>query len=103
MGRPLPSNPHFFNLYGPRHYSSLDVKSALEEITGKAVEAIVIPPDQLSSFFAKQAPPSVTQELVDMTTAALPGGIMVGTFEEEEGVVRGPTELVETLRKIYQS
>ncbi|CAG9982002.1 unnamed protein product [Clonostachys byssicola] len=103
VGQPLPSNPHFFNLYGPRHYSSLDVKSALEEITGKVVEAIVIPPDQLSSFFAEHAPPSVTQELVDMTTAALPGGIMVGTFEDEEGTVKGPTELVETLRRIYQS
>ncbi|CAG9953529.1 unnamed protein product [Clonostachys rosea f. rosea IK726] len=102
VGQPLPSNPHFFNLYGPRNYSSLDVKSALEEITGKVVEAIIVPKDQLASFFAERAPASVIQELVDMTTAALPGGIMVGTFEDEEGDVRGPTELVETLRKIYQ-
>ncbi|VUC24322.1 unnamed protein product [Clonostachys rosea] len=103
VGQPLLSNPHFFNLYGPRNYSSLDVKTALEEISGKAIEPIVISKDQLASFFAERGPPSVVQEMVDMTTAALPGGIMVETFDDEDGTVRGTTELVETLRKIYQS
>ncbi|KXX73869.1 NAD(P)H azoreductase [Madurella mycetomatis] len=101
-----PSNPgpspHIFRLFGPRHYSSADLREAVEKATGRAVELKVIERDQLAAYFSQQLPEVYVQEFVDMTAAGLPGGIMVGDFAYDEGTVRGRVELVDTLRELYQ-
>ncbi|KAI5868198.1 hypothetical protein GGS23DRAFT_17217 [Durotheca rogersii] len=94
-------SPYYFKLFGPRHYGSLDLRSAVEEITGKEVQLKIVERGELPSFFAKLLPPTYVQELVDMTTAVLPGGTMAGDFEYDEGTVRGRVELVDSLRKLY--
>jgi hypothetical protein len=101
-GRPLPTNPHFFDLYGPRNYSALDVKMAIEQVTGRPTEAVVIPKEQLAEFYSQTYPPNMIGDVVEMTEAALPGGIMVTDFEGDENTVRGDVELVDALQKIYQ-
>ncbi|KAJ4162302.1 hypothetical protein NW754_013736 [Fusarium falciforme] len=94
-------NPHYFKLFGPRSYSALDLKKAVEEVTGKTVELKLIERDQLSEFFAKQLPEPYVQELVDMTTAGLPGGVINKDFVYDDDTVKGRVELVDTLRELY--
>jgi hypothetical protein len=99
-GKALPSNPHSFDIHGPRSYSTLDVESALEEVTGKKPSIVSIEPDQLASFFGGKVPSQYAEELAEMTAASLPGGLLAAEMEKEDGIVRGKTELVESLRKI---
>ncbi|KAL7627938.1 hypothetical protein AAE478_002133 [Parahypoxylon ruwenzoriense] len=94
-------SPHCFKLFGPRHYSSIDLKNAVDEVTGKNTELKAVERDQLASFFAEHVPGEYVQEFVDMTTAVLPGGIMAGDFEYDENTIRGKVQLVDTLRQVY--
>ncbi|CAM1503155.1 Fc.00g079310.m01.CDS01 [Cosmosporella sp. VM-42] len=76
-------------------------QDAVGEVTGKEVELKPVKRDELAGFFAKQVPEGYVQELVDMTTALLPGGIMVGDFEYDENTIKGRVQLVDTLRQLY--
>ncbi|KPM35297.1 hypothetical protein AK830_g11285 [Neonectria ditissima] len=95
------ASPHYFDLYGPRHYSTTDVKLAVEEVTGKKVEIIAIEKEHLAGFFAEQVPPAYVQDFVEMTASALPGGTMAGDFGDHEHTIKGKVQLVEALRKLY--
>lgn len=70
-------------------------------MTGKKLEIAAVPKDQLAEFYAGQIPAAHVQAFVDMTTAALPGGIMAGDFGDHEYTVKGKVELVDALRKLY--
>ncbi|KAF7562638.1 hypothetical protein G7046_g1474 [Stylonectria norvegica] len=96
-------SPYFFDLFGPRHYSANDVKAAVEEITKKKAELMAIEQSQLADFYGQQIPSAHVQDMVEMTVAALPGGIMAGEFEREVNVVKGKTELVDALRQISEA
>ena len=99
-GTALPSKTHSFDVHGPRLYSTLEVQSALEEVTGKKPKIVSIQPDRLVSFFGEKVPNQYAEELAEMTAASLPGGLLAAEMEKEGGLVRGKTELVESLRKI---
>lgn len=101
LAAPKDVSPYYFDLYGPRHYSALDVKAAVEELTGKKVELVAIEKDNLAEFFAKQIPSAHLKDFVEMTTSALPGGIMAGDFGSNKRTVHGKVELVEALRPLY--
>ncbi|VUC31427.1 unnamed protein product [Clonostachys rosea] len=89
------------SLFGPRHYSSLDVKEALEQVTGNKGELVTIDKDKLATYYANHVPPAYAQEFADMVIATLPGGTMAGDFEYGENTVRGKIELVDGLRELY--
>ncbi|KAH7131303.1 hypothetical protein EDB81DRAFT_906411 [Dactylonectria macrodidyma] len=97
------TSPYFFDLHGPRHYSTTDVKLAVEEVTGKKWELVAIPKDQLAAFWAEQVPALYVPDFVEMTTAGLPGGIMGGEYGNIERIVNGKVELVDALRKAYSA
>lgn len=101
LAEPKGVSPYYFDLHGPRHYNALDVKEAVEEITGKKFDVIPIEKDKLAEFFARQIPSAHIQDFVEMTTSALPGGIMAGDFGSDERTVHGKAELVEALRPLY--
>ncbi|KAM0426488.1 hypothetical protein ACHAPT_008179 [Fusarium lateritium] len=101
LAEPKDVSPYYFDLYGPRHYNALDVKEAVEEITGKKVEIVPVEKDNLADFFAQKVPSAHIQEFVEMTTSALPGGAMSGDFGSNERTVHGQVELVEALRSVY--
>ncbi|WAO96613.1 NAD(P)-bd-dom domain-containing protein [Fusarium falciforme] len=101
LAAPKDVSPYYFDLYGPRHYSALDVKEAVEQITGKKVELVPIEKDNLAEFYAREIPSAQIQDFVEMTTSALPGGIMAGDFGSNERTVQGKVELVEALRPLY--
>lgn len=97
---PKPS-PHYFKLFGPRHYSSIDLKNAVQKAVGKEVDLQLVERDQLAVFFGQQVPEPHVEEFVAMATAVLPGGIIEGDFEYEESTVTGEVELVDTFGKLY--
>ncbi|KAK3303716.1 uncharacterized protein B0T15DRAFT_504885 [Chaetomium strumarium] len=100
-GKPSTSSPHLFKLFGPRHYSALDVKEAVEQaMGGKPVELKSVERDQLAGFFGQQIPQAHVQEFVDMVTAVLPDGVIEGDFEYDENTVRGGVELGDALREL---
>jgi uncharacterized protein YbjT (DUF2867 family) len=87
-------------LFGPRHVSALDLKKAIEEVTGKEGELIVIERDQLRDFFLKEAPEVYAQEFTDMILAILEGGKISKFQDDDEEKVRGELELVDVLREL---
>ncbi|KAK3298227.1 uncharacterized protein B0H64DRAFT_438715 [Chaetomium fimeti] len=93
-------SPHVFKLFGPRNYSALDVKEAVEQATGRKVELKAVERDQLEGFFGQQIPQAHLSEFLGMVAATLPGGIIVDDFEDDESTMRGNTELVDGLREL---
>jgi hypothetical protein len=94
-------SPHYFKLFGPRHYNSLDLKSAVEKVTGNEGRLELVQRDQLASFFAQQIPDAYVQEFVDMVTASLPGGIISDDYDYDESTIRGRVELVDALGDLH--
>ncbi|KAF4981582.1 hypothetical protein FZEAL_2648 [Fusarium zealandicum] len=94
-------SPHYTKLFGPRFYGALDLKKAVEEVTGKEVELKLVENDQLANFFAELLPEAYVQEFVDMTTGGLPGGIIAKNFVYDDDTIKGQVELVDTLRESY--
>ncbi|KAM7196769.1 hypothetical protein V8F20_006962 [Naviculisporaceae sp. PSN 640] len=103
-------SPRYIKIFGPRHYSSQDLQAAMGEVLGKEIRLEAVLPDQLAGYFGQVFPPQYVQEFVDMTTAVLPGGIMVeaGDFgyedevEKNTTVVRGTVELVDGIRGLWE-
>jgi uncharacterized protein YbjT (DUF2867 family) len=86
-------------LFGPRLYSSNDVKHAYEEVTGKKVNLLSIPPESLGEYFTKGGIPEAhLADFVEFTTAQLEGGIAAGEYEYDEKTVRSPIGLVDGIR-----
>jgi hypothetical protein len=83
-----------------RRYSSLDVKKAIEEVTGKEGKLVVVEKDQLEAAFAKEVPEFYAKEFAEMIISLLPGGIMTENMGDLEDSARGQLELVDVLREI---
>ena len=98
-GQPLPSKPHIFDLHGPSSYSAIDVKTALEAVTGHTIDVRAISPDQLLGYYSRKVSAAYAQELMEMTLAMNAGGLVAVDMEKDEGVLRGAIELVDVLRK----
>lgn len=92
--------PHYVRIFGPRLYSSLDVKSALEEVTGKEGRLVTIPPEGLGEYLAKELPEMYVPDFVEFMMAQLPGGIAEREYDYREDTVRGEVELVDGLKGI---
>ncbi|KAK4149280.1 hypothetical protein C8A00DRAFT_38129 [Chaetomidium leptoderma] len=95
----LPSNPHIFELHGPRAYTSVDVQQAFEEVMGKSIEMRPIEKAGLDEFYAAVFPPMVAKEFAAMNASYLEGGIL---YEDPQPTVRekGTTELLDVVRQM---
>ena len=98
----LSISPYVFDLHGPRSYSANDIRTALEEITGKKINIVAIESEQLLGLYSSKVPAPQDQELVDMTVAMLPGGILATQMEKQDDVVRGTSELADVLHRLLQ-
>lgn len=87
-------------LFGPQHYSPLDVKEALEVVTGRKGEMILVPEAGLAEYWGKQIPEVYLPEFVKFIKAQLPGGVMAQDYEDGEDSVRCHTSLEEELREM---
>ncbi|KAF4340657.1 hypothetical protein FBEOM_5441 [Fusarium beomiforme] len=95
-------SPHYFNVFGPRTYGSLDLKAAVEEIIGKKVELKLVEEDQLLDYWKQIVPELYVEEFKEMTTAGFAGGVIAKYFVYDENTVRGKVELVDSLRSLYK-
>lgn len=93
-------SPQYVRIFGPRLYSSLDVKDALEKTTGKESALVSIPPEKLAEYFANELPAAYVQDFVELITAQLPGGILPAEYDYSGNTVRGEVELLDGLRDI---
>ncbi|KAJ0274039.1 hypothetical protein COL940_009537 [Colletotrichum noveboracense] len=88
------------SLFGPQHYSPLDVKEALEVVTGRKGEMILVPAAGLAEYWGKQIPEVHLPEFVKFIKAQLPGGVMAQDYEDGKDTVRCHTSLQEELREM---
>ncbi|KAK2671138.1 hypothetical protein RAB80_013560 [Fusarium oxysporum f. sp. vasinfectum] len=88
--------------FGPRAYGSLDLKEAVEEITGKKYELKLVEKDQLLDYWKQIVPEFYAEEFKEMTTCGLADGIIAKNFVYDENTVRGKVELVDALRSLYK-
>jgi hypothetical protein len=96
-------SPHYFNVFGPRAYGSVDLKDVVEEITGKKVELKLVEEDQLLDYWKQIVPEVYAEEFKEMTTSGLPGGVIAEDWVYDEKTVRGEQELVDALRALYKN
>ncbi|KAH8755321.1 hypothetical protein F5883DRAFT_469264 [Diaporthe sp. PMI_573] len=94
--------PHVTELQGPQDYSSLDVKQALEEVTGKKIELRVVEPDSVASFFGALFPPHVVPLYVEMNTTLLPGSPLLNDPANDTPVHRGSDTLATAIHRMMQ-
>ncbi|KAF4874118.1 hypothetical protein CGCSCA1_v006806 [Colletotrichum siamense] len=87
-------------LFGPQHYSPLDVKDALEAVTGRKGDMILVPEAGLAQYWGKQIPEVYLPEFVKFIKAQLPGGVMAQDYEDGKDTVRCHTSLQEELREM---
>ncbi|KAL1855369.1 hypothetical protein Daus18300_011087 [Diaporthe australafricana] len=87
-------------LLGPRLYSSLDIKDAIESVTGKKGRLVTIPRGGLADYWAKLIPEAYVQEFVDFTTAQLSGGTIAQDHVYLEDTIRCKRDLVDDLREM---
>lgn len=85
-------------LFGPRLYSSNDVRDAIAEVTGKEVAVRSVPVDELNEWWGKQVPERYVKDFTEFVTCQLDEGILVQTYGYDEHTVRGKRELVDFLR-----
>ncbi|KAK4184419.1 hypothetical protein QBC35DRAFT_57903 [Podospora australis] len=98
----LEKSPKAVDLFGPRLYSALDVKQALETITGKKAELRIIGKEGLREYWAERLPEVYVDDFVEFLSAQHPGGILTREHGYKEGVtVRCETELVDELRELF--
>lgn len=93
-------NARDVRLFGPRHYSALDVKEAIETVTGKKGELSVVPPDGLAEYWAKSLPASHVPDFVVFIRSMLPGGVIAQDYEDGTDSVRLKTDLLDELRRL---
>ncbi|KAF5667618.1 hypothetical protein FHETE_5676 [Fusarium heterosporum] len=100
---PAKPSPHYWNLFGPRAYGSVDLKEAIEEITGKRVELVLVERDQLLDYWKNIVPEAYAEEFKEMTTCGLADGVIAKDFVYDEKTVRGKQELIDGLRGVYKN
>ncbi|RYP44098.1 hypothetical protein DL768_009402 [Monosporascus sp. mg162] len=105
-GQQLPARPYVFYITGPRNYSSLDVKAAVEEVTGKKIDVVIVAKDDLVAYFSKQVPAPLAAELAEMTVATSPGGLIAKDFNDYDNdgnTYKGRVELVDAFQRLYKA
>ncbi|KAM0352923.1 hypothetical protein ACHAPU_001807 [Fusarium lateritium] len=100
---PSKPSPHYWNLFGPRSYGSVHLKEAVEEITGKKVELVLVEKDQLFDYWKNIVPEAYAEDFKEMVTCGLAGGVTAKDFVYDEKTVKGKQELVDGLRAVYKN
>lgn len=78
----------------------LELKAAIESVTGKPGEMTIVAPEKLNEFWGKLLPEKYVQEFVDFNIAQLEGGELMPEYEVDEKTIRLDRELVDDLREM---
>lgn len=79
----------------------VDLQDALEKVAGRKPRIDEVKPEELVEFYERKVPLSKARELAEMTVAINGGGLLAEEMANPQGnVVRGKTELVDTLCRV---
>jgi hypothetical protein len=94
------ASPFYFRMLGPRTYSAADIKTAVEEVTGRQVQLELVEKDQLPAYWGQIVPEHLVEDFVGMTLSSLPGGVGEQDMIYGGDAVVGSIELVDGLRGV---
>ncbi|KAH7260650.1 uncharacterized protein BKA55DRAFT_661051 [Fusarium redolens] len=95
-------NPNLqcLKIFGPRPYSSNDLRDAFEEVTGKKVELVLAQGKDLRALLGQLFPEHCIPDFMEIIEASLPGGLIAEEYGYDEKTITGKVELIDTLREL---
>jgi uncharacterized protein YbjT (DUF2867 family) len=87
-------------IFGPRSYSSSDLRDMFEEITGNKVNLGLAQGEDLKSFFRQILPEHCIPDFMEMIESSLPGGLIAKEYEVDENTVTGKVDMLEVFREL---
>ncbi|KAF4340536.1 hypothetical protein FBEOM_5574 [Fusarium beomiforme] len=96
------SNPQVLKIFGPRPYSSNDLKDMFEETTGNKVELRLAQGEALKDFFRQLFPECCIPDFMEMIESSLPGGLIAQEYEIDENTVTGKVDLMDVFRGLNE-
>ncbi|KAF5723040.1 isoflavone reductase P3 [Fusarium mundagurra] len=94
------SSPQVLKIFGPRTYSSIDLRDMFEEITGNKVELGLAQGEDLKAFFRQILPEHCIADFMEMIESSLPGGLIAKEYEADENTVTGKVDMLEVFREL---
>ncbi|KAF4439705.1 hypothetical protein F53441_12516 [Fusarium austroafricanum] len=98
LTKPEKASPQVFKLFGPRPYSSEDMRDVFEEVTGKKVELEISQGEDLKSFLGMLFPEHCLPDFLEMLESSLPGGLISKEYEYDEKTITGKVDLMDVFR-----
>ncbi|KAF5694224.1 hypothetical protein FDENT_1529 [Fusarium denticulatum] len=93
-------SPQVFKVFGPRTYSSIDLRDMFEEITANKVELGLAQGEDLKAFFGQILPEHCIADFMEMIESSLPGGLIAREYEADENTVTGKFDMLEVFREL---
>ncbi|CVK97430.1 uncharacterized protein FMAN_11507 [Fusarium mangiferae] len=93
-------SPQVLKVFGPRAYSSVDLRGMFEEITANKVELGLAQGEDLKTFFRQILPEHCISDFMEMIESSLPGGLIAKEYKADENIVTGKVEMLEVFREL---
>lgn len=93
-------SPQVLKIFGPRAYSSVDLRNMFEEITANKVELGLAQGEDLKTFFRQILPEYCIADFMEMIESSLPGGLIAKEYEADENTVTGKVDMWEVFREL---
>nr|RBR01570.1 hypothetical protein FVER53263_07234 [Fusarium verticillioides] len=93
-------SPQVIKVFGPRAYSSIDLRDMFEEITANKVELGLAQGEDLKAFFGHILPEYCIADFMEMIESSLAGGLIAREYEADENTVTGKVDMLEVFREL---
>ncbi|KAF4500328.1 hypothetical protein FAGAP_3478 [Fusarium agapanthi] len=93
-------SPQVLKIFGPRAYSSIDLRDIFEEITGNKVELRLAQGEDLKAFFRQILPEYCIADFMEMIESSLPGGLIAKEYGADVHTVTGRVDMLEVLGEL---
>ncbi|KAF5983702.1 isoflavone reductase P3 [Fusarium coicis] len=100
LTEPESPSPQVIKVFGPRAYSSIDLRDMFEEITTNKVELGLAQGEDLKAFFGQILPEHCIADFMEMIESSLPGGLIAREYEADENTVTGKVDMLEVFREL---
>ncbi|KAF9771824.1 hypothetical protein IL306_010509 [Fusarium sp. DS 682] len=96
------SSSQVLKVFGPRPYSSSDLRDMFEETTGTKVELGLAQGEDLKAFFRHLFPEHCIPDFMEMIESSLPGGLIAKEYEVDETTVTGKVDMMDIFRELSE-
>ncbi|KAF5626014.1 hypothetical protein F52700_8729 [Fusarium sp. NRRL 52700] len=100
LGKLESPSPQVLKIFGPRAYSSIDLRDMFEEITGNKVELRLAQGEDLKAFFRQILPEHCIADFMEMIESSLPGGLIAKEYEADENTMTGRVDMLEVFGEL---